>query len=330
MEAKYIGFDIDSKNTVACAVQQGRKEVYQSFPTDTVRMQRYLQQLGRDGSPLHLTFEISGEAGYRHDALRPYVESLTVSNPNKMTWIFRTSRKNDRIDARKQAVLLSIGEVPKVHIPVLEVRQWRATIQHRRRLVNRSTALKNRIRALLKAHGLTQPPHRGSWWKRANRRWMEQLAQDWSEVTGESLWRVELKSLLEELVLPGVGPRTAEAVLAYTDDIRRFQRSKQYCAYFGMTPKLDESGSCRHLGHISKEGPSVVRWLLVESAWRVVARSPAFRAFYERVQAGQPGRRKVAVVAVARKLLCVMRAMLQSGELFNESLVGAVPADARR
>ena len=357
MEAKYIGFDIDSKKTVACAVQEGRKNVFQTFPTDIERMQRYLQQVGRDGSPLHLTFEISGEAGCRHDALRPYVESLTVSNPNKMTWIFRTSRKNDRIDARKQAVLLSIGEVPKVHIPVLEVRQWRATIQHRRLLVHRRTALKNRIRALLKAHGLGQPPHRGSWWKRANRGWMEQLTQDWSEVTGESLWRVQLKNLLEELALlagqlkqvtsyldqyldrhpggvllksiPGVGPRTAEAVLAYTDDIRRFPRGKQYCAYFGLTPKLDESGLRRRLGHISKEGPSVVRWLLVESAWRVVARVPALAAFYERVQAGQPNRRKVAVVAVARKLLSIMRAMLQSGELFNESLVAAVPTETR-
>jgi hypothetical protein len=65
MEPKYIGFDIDSKNTVACAVQQGRKDVYQTFPTDTVRMQKYLQQLGGEGSPLHLTFEISGEAGSR-------------------------------------------------------------------------------------------------------------------------------------------------------------------------------------------------------------------------------------------------------------------------
>jgi len=358
MKPKYIGFDIDSKKTVACVVQEGRENVYRTFATDIVTMQQYLGQLGREGNPLHLTFEISGEAGYRHDALRSYVKSLTVSNPNKMTWIFRTSRKNDRIDARKQAVLLSIGEVPKVHMPVLEVRQWRATIQHRRRLVHSSTALKNRIRALLKAHGLTQPPHRGSWWKRANRCWMEQLAQDWSEVSGESLWRVQLKNLLEELVLlagqlkqltsyldqyldrhpgglllmsiPGIGPRTAEAVLAYTDDVRRFRRSKQYCAYFGMTPKLDESGSCRHVGHISKEGPSVVRWLLVESAWRVVARSPAFGAFYERVQAGQPARRKVAVVAVARKLLSVMRAMLQSGELFNASLVGAVPEAPRR
>jgi len=110
-----------------------------------------------------------------------------------------------------------------------------------------------------------------------------------------------------------VGPRTAEAVLAYTDEVERFARGKEYCAYFGLTPRLDESGQVRRLGHISKEGPSVCRWLLVESAWQVVRRVPAFKVFYERVRHGQAGRKKIAIVAVARKLVSVMRAMLLTG-----------------
>jgi transposase len=121
--------------------------------------------------------------------------------------------------------------------------------------------------------------------------------------------------------IPGVGPRTTEVVLAYTDDISRFGRGKQYCAYFGLTPKLDESGLTRRLGHISKQGPSVVRWLIVESAWRVIKKSPSLRAFYERAMCGQKKRKKIATVAVARKLLSIMRAMQMTGELFNEKLV---------
>ena len=119
----------------------------------------------------------------------------------------------------------------------------------------------------------------------------------------------------------GVGPRTTEAVLAYTDDVRRFGRGKGYCAYFGLTPKLDESGLSKKLGHISKQGPSVVRWLIVESAWRAIKKSPALLAFHKRVMCGQKGRKKIATVAVARKLLSIMRAMLQTGEMFNEDLV---------
>ena len=75
--------------------------------------------------------------------------------------------------------------------------------------------------------------------------------------------------------IPGADPRTSEAVLAYTDDVNRFGNYKQYCSYFGLTPRLDESGSCRRLGHISKRGPSVVRWVICESSWRSVLKSPA-------------------------------------------------------
>jgi transposase len=344
---KFIGFDIDNKKTIACVVHKGGKDRFATLPSKVEAMRGFLQQEKGKDHQVHLTFEISGEAGFLHDELIGHVDSITVSNPTKMTWIYRTAKKNDRLDARKQAVLLSIGEIPKVHMPTRKVRQWRQTILHRRNLIARAVQVKNRIRALLKSQGFRKPLHRGSWWKATNRLWMTTLSKRaWS--CGQ-LWRMKLAHLLEELQLletqlshvtayldrylatlpgatllmtiPGVGPRTAEAVLAYTDDVRRFRRGKQYCAYFGLTPKLDESGSCRRLGHINKQGPSVVRWLAGESAWRVIKQSPAMKAFYEKVLARREGRKKIAVVAVARKLLSIMRAMLLTGECFNEELV---------
>jgi len=345
---KYIGFDIDSKKTVACVVEKGKKDRYKTIRTDISQMKKFLVNQRQKDDKLHLTFEISGEAGYRYDELGDFVEDITVSNPSKMTWIYRTAKKNDRIDARKQAILLSIGEVPKVHIPSQEIRQWRVTILHRRKIVSKITSVKNRIRAVLKSNGFVRAAIRGSWWKISNKAWMRSLVQVVVNTSSE-LWRMNLSDLLDELDLleaqlrrvtkyldsyldkhpggkllmsiPGVGPRTTEAVLAYTDDIRRFSRGKHYCSYFGMTPKLDESGSLRRLGHISKHGPSVVRWLIVESGWRIIRKSRAFCSFYERVMCGQKNRRKIAIVAVARKLLSIMRAMQITGELFNEDLV---------
>lgn len=345
---KYIGFDIDSKKTIACVVQKDKKDRFTTIKTDIGRMKSFLISQRMPGDKLHLTFEISGQAGHRYDQLAEFVDDITVSNPTKMTWIYRTSKKNDRIDARKQAVLLSIGEIPKVHIPSKEIRQWRGTIGHRRKIVSKITQVKNRIRALLKANGFTKPAQKGSWWKIANRVWMHSVASG-REFTAFELWRMSLADMLDEIELlenqlkritkyldgyleshaggkllmsiPGVGPRTAEAVLAYTDDVNRFSRGKQYCAYFGLTPRLDESGSVKRLGHISKQGPSVVRWLVVESAWRAIKKSAALREFHERVMCGQRGRKKIATVAVARKLLSIMRAMQNSGELFNEGLV---------
>ena len=91
-----------------------------------------------------------------------------------------------------------------------------------------------------------------------------------------------------------------------------------------LTPKLDESGICKRIGHISKQGPSVVRWVLCESSWKVIRHSKGLRSFYERVMGDQNSRKKIAIVAVARKLLSIMRAMLLNGELFNEDIVNKI------
>ena len=345
---KYIGFDIDSKKTVCCIIQSGKTDRYRTINSKVSMMKALLAQEKLDGSKVHLVFEISGQAGFIYDGLIDCIDSITVANPSKMTWIYRTTKKNDRLDARKMAVLLSIGEVPSVYMPSREVRQWRQMILHRKKIVTKVTQVKNRIRALLKSEGFNRAYDKGSWWKKVNRLWMERLSQD-VDIVCSDLWRMHLSNLLEELCtlekqlkrvtgyldkylsekreselllsISGIGPRTAEAVLAYTDNLNRFGNYKRYCSYFGLTPKLDESGSTRRLGHISKHGPSVVRWVLCESAWKVIRKSKALKEFYERVKAGQDSRKKIAIVAVCRKLLCIMRAMLRDNERFSEELV---------
>ena len=344
---KYIGFDIDCKKTVACVVQNGKKDVYETFRSDIESMRKFLADQKHEHGKIHLVFEISGQAGFIYDSLERYCDTITVANPHKMTWIYRTAKKNDRIDARKMAVLLSIDEVPAVYMPSREVRQWRETILHRKKIVTKIVQVKNRIRASLKGQGFGRPAESGSWWKAANLLWMRQISQQ--EINCCQLWHLHLSDLLEEfdvlrgqlkrvnsylnsylakkpggkllMSIPGVGPRTAEAILAYTDNVSRFDNYKQYCCYFGLTPRLDESGSTKRLGHISKHGPSVVRWVICESSWVAIRKSKGLRGYYERVRCGQDGRKKIAIVAVARKLMSIVRAMLISGELFNEELV---------
>ena len=347
---KYIGMDMDSKKTVICVVQQGKADRYTTVGSDVESLRRFLRSEHAIGSKVHAAFEVGGQAGWLYDQLIDVVDSLHVANPTKMTWIFRTAKKNDRIDARKMAILLSINELPTVYMPTQEVRQWRQLILHRQKTVQKVAQVKNQIRSLLKSVGIGCPGVGKRWWTKQNRCWMVSLCE--TSAGHGVLWRLELGGLLGQLGLlerqrdevtghldayldsqaggkllqsiRGVGPRTAEAVLAYTDDIRRFGNYKEYCAYFGLTPKLDESGSTRRLGHISKQGPGVVRWALTESSWKVIRYCPSLKAFYERVMAGQKGRKKIAIVAVARKLLCIMRAMLISGELYNDKLAESV------
>jgi hypothetical protein len=71
------------------------------------------------------------------------------------------------------------------------------------------------------------------------------------------------------------------------------------------------------LGHITREGPSIVRFLLTEAAWQGIRKSQRLRAFYDRILRGDPGRRKIALVATAHHMLRIMLAMLQTGELWR-------------
>jgi len=187
---KFIGFDIDHKHTVACVVQAGQPDRYRMLRTDVGELREWLKTERGPGDRLHLTFEVSGLSGHLYDGLVDVVDRLEVSNPTKLTWIYRTAKKNDRIDARKQAVLLSMNELPRVHMPCEGVREWRRTIQHRRNLVNTMTQTKNRIRSLLKSQGLKRS-HRGTWWNTTNRTWMRQEAEH-----GDGLWREMLGDLL--------------------------------------------------------------------------------------------------------------------------------------
>ena len=345
----YIGLDVHVKDTVACLFDKEAN----SFSFETVRTTPFsLRQMLKKHPGAHATMEISGLTSNLYDELRPCVKELVVCNPSAMPWIYRTAKKTDRIDAKKQAILLSVGQIPRVYMPSRAVREWRSMIQHRRGLVEKRTRTKNRIRSLLNANCLRDKKV-GSWWTLKNIEWLISLTRDDGDMRLHQEAALQMQDMLDELdfynakiervterldsiasenaavgllmTIPGVGPRTAEAVMAYTDEIKRFARSKQFPAYFGVTPKLDESGSTRRMGHISKRGPSVVRWLIVESAWRVITYSKAMRSFWLRVMRGQKSRKKIATVAAARKILTIMRAMLKTGEVWNERLA-APPA----
>jgi transposase len=87
--------------------------------------------------------------------------------------------------------------------------------------------------------------------------------------------------------IPGVGLRTAEAGAAFIDDPQRFRNAKAVARYFGLVLCQDESGDKSRLGHITREGPPVVRQLVAEAAWQAQRRSPAVHAYFERAQRGE-------------------------------------------
>jgi transposase len=297
-----------------------------------------LGELGRIkkelGGPMKVCYEASGSCGWLYDHLVEMGLKVQVAHPGKVRLIFRTKRKNDRVDARKLATLLFLDQVPLAHVPAAEVRHWRSLIEYRAWMVAKRSGLKNRLRAVLRNNGIAAPcrlwTRRGlAWLKEVELPEMESLQREMmlEELTGwhERIKKVEaaLEKKAQQVPavsvlrsIPGVGIRTAEAVVAYVDDAERFRRNKSVGCYFGMVPCEDTSVKSR-FGHITKDGPATVRKLVVEAAWQAIRRDASVRAYYERVRRDDANRKKIALVATAHHLLRAMHAMLRTGEVWR-------------
>lgn len=333
----YVGLDVHRNHSCLHILDARGQKINRA----TVRggWDRLIEWLRETEGPLAICYEASLGCGALHDRLAalPHVRRVAVAHPGNLRVIFGSKRKNDRVDAAKLALLLLVDQVPEAWVPGLEVREWRRLIERRRGLVEKRTRCKNALRALLNKRGIRAP--RGLW-TRKGRAWLGDLQL-------RELAALERDELLEELQLlegqidratrrldamgkdhpgvmllrsiPGVGPRTAEAVVAYIDKPGRFGSARQVGAYFGLVPKQEQSGNVNRLGHITREGPATARKLLIEAAWQAIRRSERCRGYYERVRRGREERKKIALVATAHHLLRCMHGMLRSGEAWREA-----------
>jgi len=301
--------------------------------------QDLIKELKQLDHPFAICFEASCGAGHLYDQLCRLARRVVVAHPGQLRLIFKAKRKNDRVDARKLATLLLLDQVPAVHMPSMDVRAWRSLIEHRHRQVAKRTRAKNAIRSLLRGHGIAAPGRRGLW-TRKGLAWLGELelptemAALQRDILREEVEHLDaqVKRVEKELnrigdsnpgvillrTIPGVGPRTAEAMVAYVDDPYRFGRNKTIGSYVGLVPCQNESAGKARFGHITREGPATVRKLLTEASWKAISCSPQIRAYFERVCRDDKNRKKIALIATAHYLARVMLAMLQTGEVWRE------------
>ena len=339
-----VGIDAHDRMYVLCVLDEQGK----TFREHTVRggpdeVAAWVKGLG---VPARACYEASLGYGMLHDALTGAGVQVQVAHPAHLRAIWQSKKKNDRIDALKLATMLHLDRVPRVHVPAMAVREWRVLIEHRRRLVDKRTATKNGLRALLRSHAVAAPKGRGLWFG-PGKAWLRGVG------FASELAALRRDQLLEELehfdraikaaekvldgigdkhpgvgllrTMPGVGPRTAEAVVAYVDDAQRFGSTSRAASYFGLVPSLDQSAGVKRLGHITRQGPATVRGLLVEAAWQGVRHSPSLKAMFERIRGGRKENTGRGLVAVARHMLEAMVAMLKSGREWQEPEPAATP-----
>lgn len=333
-----IGLDFHLRtSTFAIIDQTGRLINTRTVRGDWTKVVRAIKQFVRRRA-CQICFEATCGYGPLYDALKKFAKRVVVAHPGKLRWIFRSKRKNDRVDAQKLAKLLHLDEVPESHVPSLDVRSWRRMIEWRCKEIEKRTCVKCGLRSLLRNYGIVVPSKPGLWSKQG-RVWLSEVEFPSSlaslerdlllqqiEDADQTVAKVtrELDKIAREhpgvallQTIPGVGPRTAEAIVAYIDDPKRFAKVSRVGAYFGLVPCQDSSAGVNRLGRITKQGPATARKYLVEAAWQVIRHDDSMRAFFDRIHAGKKDRRKIALVAVAHKLVRCMLAMLRSGETWN-------------
>jgi transposase len=229
--------------------------------------------------------------------------------------------------------LLVEDRFPVVWQPPVENEDTRQLLMHRNRLVRLRTRVKNQLDAVAKNEGLLTP----GGWSEKRRHAIEALPL-WG---WDSERRKDLLALLDELdgriqpldeaakkaagenaearrlmPHPGVGPIVALAYALSIGDWQRFARGKQVASYLGLIPAEASSSDKRRLGHISKQGNGLVRWLLVEAATIAQRHDPSWHRQYVRLSMNK--HHGVAKVAIAHKLAVRLYWMLRSGNDYEQ------------
>jgi len=236
-------------------------------------------------------------------------------------------QKTDRRDAEHLLKLLLEDRFPRIWVPTLEERDARQLLVQRHKQVVLRTQVKNQLQAIALSHGVQK---KRKLWTEQGRVELEKLpllpyadarrkqllqSLDALEAEVEQLTRkVEEEAARRPAAVklqthPGVGPVTALAMVLTLGDARRFQRPRQVASYLGLIPAEHSSGGRQQLGHITKQGNSFMRFLLVEAGQTAARFDERLGRFYFRL--GVRRHRALAKVAVARKLATRLYLMLR-------------------
>ena len=340
----YAGIDLHKKTIVVCVLNQDLKITHRrTFACgDPEAIVAFFQQLG----PFQAVVEATASYEWLVALIEPLAQKVVLANPKKLRVIAESTKKTDKLDAQVLAEFLARDMIPQAHRPTPRQRDHRALVRHRQYLKQSATALKNKMRRILGNYNADRKDlFTAAGWTQAlaaapispaDQFVLDQLHAAWKFLEGQlhdlakrlkefaaSAPAREAEARAKLGTIAGVGPVTIDVVTSELGDVSRFQSSKAVTSYAGLVPRVRQSaGKGKDLG-ITKEGSPLLRWALVEASWRVVRQSAAWRRIYERIKKRSGG--KKAIVAVARRLLCVMYAMLRDGRNYDLLKVGEPP-----
>jgi transposase len=347
------------KNSVARIGVDREKSERFGFVNTRAGRERLIREAKRrgeqaGGAVIVMAYEASSCGFILRDEAEAAGIACKVLAPTKMEKsVEQRKNKNDDRDAddvleKLRAHVLAGNRLPTVWVPDRETRDDRELLRARLAMSERQTQVKAQIQMLLKRQGLEKPSDLGSARSKRYRQWLESLSE-WESLgwgarhSLASLLR-QLKGIegemenLDKLVQQlgsqprhkplvealmeekGVGLLTALVYRTEIGHAGRFRRGRHVGKFVGLTPTSHESGQQQdRKGHISRQGPPRLRKVLCQASWVHVRYDPHAREVYQKLVAKNPKKKKIALVAVMRRLAVRLWHRMREAELKQQT-----------
>ena len=335
----HVGVDLHQRFCYM-TVLEARGKIVQSGPVTNQKaaLRKYFRQFGGEG--VQVAVEACGFWPAFREVVEPEVKRLVLVHPQRVKAIASAKLKNDRVDSATLAHLLRCDLLPESWKADRETQARRQQVRLRTTLVRQRTRLKNQVHAVLHQQGLRSPVtdlfgKRGRLWlgqvklpeqARESVQTCLRMIDHYGEEIQKQNLQLSEKAKDDERVewlrtIPGIGECSAMMLLAEIGDIGRFGSKEALCSYAGLVPRVRESAGKAARGGITRQGSSGLRWIMVEAAQVATRCSPAAKRYYERLL--RKKHKHVARVALARKLLIAVYALLHDGVAFEEEKFAA-------
>jgi transposase len=314
-----IGCDFHpSVQQIACLDAETGEYSEQRLSHSNGEAERFYRGLHQKTDSIRVGIEATGHARWFERLLGELGCELWIGDPAQIRAMRVRRQKTDRQDAQLLLKLMLDGQFPRVWVPSAKNRDLRQLLWHRHRLVQMRTRIMNQLQAVAMNEGVRR---KQGLWSKAGRAQLESLSLDpWATRRREDLMRLldqlnlnidELTKALEKeasdrsevrylMSHPGVGSLTALAFVLIIGSPDRFHCGKQISSYLGLIPCEESSADRQRLGHITKQGNSLMRFFLGEAAQTAVRCDPNWRRQYLHLMMRRS--RQIAKVAMARKL----------------------------
>lgn len=332
-----VGIDLHKDTMTICVLVRGTGEVaYRKIACkNRDQVEAFFRALPR---PHTVAIEAVGFYRWLWELLEPIVEQLVLCDATQARALAGRRLKTDREDALNVAELLAAERLPLAYAPPLEVQTLRDWTRQRNRLSRAHARSLHGVKSLM---NMNNRPGSARLDSAGLHRYLQGFQALLPERHVKMLWQHQRQlSLVEEEIgscereigrlleserfrsvtqwlytAPGVGPVVAATVLAEIGDFHRFPDGKAIGRYAGLAPRLFNSGGKERHGHISKTGPSDLRWVLQQAAWTAIRCDERIKAQWLKMARGSG--KKAAAVGIARKLLVILWQMATTNSRYR-------------